>query len=162
MTFGLRPVRSFTEITGESTDAFTGGLTVDDPHSLDFVQLRDDHGNVIPLGSPDAQEDAVVGVRASTLAARLKAVYGSVDKLDAFVGMVAEKHVRGTEFGPLQLAVWKKQFEALRDGDRFFYRIDPALLLAKTLFHVDYRHTLAELVKLNTGVTINANAFKAS
>ena len=49
--------------------------------------------------------------------ARLKAVYGSVDKLDAFVGMVAEKHVKGTEFGELQLAIWKKQFETIRDGD---------------------------------------------
>ena len=33
----------------------------------------------------------------------------------------------GTEFGELQLAIWKRQFEALRDGDRFFYPNDPAL-----------------------------------
>jgi len=59
--------------------------------------------------------------------ARLKAVYGSVDKLDAVVGMVAEKHVKGTEFGELQLAIWKKQFKTIRDGDRFFYLDDPQL-----------------------------------
>ena len=41
--------------------------------------------------------------------------------------MVAEPHVPGTEFGELQLAMWKKQFQALRDGDRFFYGNDPAL-----------------------------------
>ena len=33
------------------------------------------------------------GVRRTTLAARLKAIYGSVDKVDAFVGMVSEPHV---------------------------------------------------------------------
>ena len=41
--------------------------------------------------------------------------------------MVAEPHVPGTEFGELQLAIWKQQFQALRDGDRFFYANDPAL-----------------------------------
>jgi hypothetical protein len=34
---------------------------------------------------------------------------------------------QGTELGPLQLAMWKRQFEALRDGDRFFYLNDPEL-----------------------------------
>ena len=67
----------------------------------------------------------MVGIRRTTLASRLKAIYGSVDKLDAFVGMVSERHVRGTEFGELQLAIWKQQFTALRDGDRFFYRTIP-------------------------------------
>ena len=41
--------------------------------------------------------------------------------------MVAEKHVKGTEFGELQLAIWKKQFKTIRDGDRFFYLDDPQL-----------------------------------
>ena len=125
--FGLRPARSFTDITGEDTERFPQDRKIrskdpiNDPHILDFVQLLDDNGNVVPLGTPDAQEDAVVGIRRTTLAARLKAIYGSVDKLDAFVGMVSEKHVQGTEFGELQLAMWKQQFTALRDGDRFFY-----------------------------------------
>jgi peroxidase len=38
--------------------------------------------------------------------------------------MVSERHLRGTEFGELQLATWRRQFEALRDGDRFFYAVD--------------------------------------
>ena len=49
-----------------------------------------------------------------------KAIYGSVDKVDAFVGMVSEPHLAGTELGPLQLAIWKRQFGVLEDGDRFF------------------------------------------
>ena len=116
---------------------------------------------MIPLGSPQAQSDAVVGVRRTTLAARLRAIYGNVDNVDAFVGMVSEKHVPGTEFGPLQLAIWKKQFEALRDGDRFFYLNDPVLDTIGQTYGIDYRHSLSELIALDTGETLPANVFKA-
>ena len=156
--FGLRPARSFTDITGESTDRFPLGLSPNDPHSLDFVQLQDASGAVIPLGN---QEDAVTGIRATTLAARLKSVYGSVDRLDAFVGMVSEKHVPGTEFGELQLAMWRQQFTALRDGDRFFYANDPALRWIQQAYGITYQHSLAELIALNSGATVAPNAFKA-
>jgi hypothetical protein len=166
--YGLPPARSFTDITGESTDQFPTNDPkidptdpIDDPNILDFVQLRDINGNVIPLNSPNAQEDAVVGVRRTTLAARLRAIYGNVNKVDAFVGMVSEKHVPGTEFGPLQLAIWKKQFAALRDGDRFFYLNDPALQTIQQTYGITYQHTLADIIKLDTGVTFPSNVFKA-
>jgi hypothetical protein len=165
---GLRPARSFTDITGEDTERFpldsqiNQRNPIDDPHVLDFVKLLDDNGNVIPLGSPAAQEDAVVGIRRTTLAARLKAIYGSVDRLDAFVGMVSEKHIAGTESGELQLALWKQQFTALRDGDRFFYLNDPALRDIERTYGITYRHTLAELITLDTGATVQADVFHAA
>jgi len=158
---------SFTAITGESTENFPydplidPSDPIDDPNILDFVKLFDRNGNPIPLGSEQAQEDAVVGIRRTTLAARLKAIYRSVDKVDAFVGMVSEKHVPGTEFGELQLAIWKKQFEALRDGDRFFYLNDPVLAQIKLLYGIDYRHTLAEIIRMNTGATVPDDVFHA-
>src|SRR5262245_7270210 len=165
--YGLPPVQKFTDITGEATDRFPTNDPKIDPHDpiddldvLTFVELRDAEGNVIPLGSDDAQEEAVSGVRKSTLAARLKAIYGDVDKVDAFVGMVSEHHVLGTEFGRLQLAIWKKQFEALRDGDRFFYLNDPELETIKQSYGITYQHTLAELIKLDVGTTVQANVFK--
>jgi len=162
--YGLAPKRSFTAITGERTDQFSTdplitGDPSNDPNILDFTKLLDANGAEIALGSPEASEEAVVGVRRATLAARLRAVYGSVDSLDAFVGMVSERHVAGTEFGELQLAIWKKQFEDLRDGDRFFYQQDPVLRIIDGLFGVDYRHTLSEIVRLNTGVTLQPNVF---
>jgi hypothetical protein len=166
--YGLPPARSFTDITGESTDRFGPDPKIDpdgpidDPDILGFVQLRDAGGSVIPLGSEQGQEDAVVGVRRTTLAARLRAIYGNVDKVDAFVRMVSEKHVPGTELGPLQLAIWKKQFEALRDGDRFFYLNDPVLETIRQSYGITYRHTLTELIKLDAGVTVQANVFKAA
>ena len=74
--------------------------------------------------------------------------------------MVSERHVKHTEFGELQLAIWTKQFTALRDGDRFFYRNDPVLRFIDHEFGIDYRLTLAELVELNTGVTLQRDVFK--
>ena len=113
--FGLRPISSFTELTGEPTDRFPNDRLIDsrnplnDPNILDFVQLRDINGNVIPLDSPDRNEDAVVGIRRTTLAARLKAIYGDVSKLDAFTGMVSEStcrnRVRATAARNLEEAV---------------------------------------------------------
>jgi Animal haem peroxidase len=165
--YGLAPARSFTDITGESTELFPSdpkindGHPIDDPEILDFLELRDAEGNVIPLGSDEANEDAVVGIRRISLATRLRAIYGDVNKVDAFVGMVSEKHVPGTEFGPLQLAIWKKQFEALRDGDRFFYANDPVLGTISQNYGITFRHTLAELIKLDANLTVAANVFKA-
>jgi hypothetical protein len=166
--YGLPRVRSFTDITGEDTDRWpndpkvNSGNPLNDPDILDFLELRDDHGNVIPLGSDDANEEAVSATRRTTLAARLRGIYGDVDNVDAFVGMVAERHVPGSEFGPLQLAIWRKQFEALRDGDRFFYLNDPALAPIEQTFGITYRHTLAELVKLDAGVDVAPEVFKAA
>lgn len=166
--YGLAPVRSFAELTGESTERYpsdplgSGRRPSDDPNILDFVQLRDDEGNVLEPGSEEAAEDAVDGVRRSALAARLKAIYGSVGKVDAFVGMVSEPHVAGTEFGPLQLAIWKRQFQDLRDGDRFYYANDPLLRYIQRAYGITYRHSLAELVKLDTGAKVEPNVFLAA
>jgi hypothetical protein len=165
--YGLPPVRAFTAITGETTDRFpndpqiNGKDPIDDPHILDFVELRDRDGHVIDLNSPDRQEDAVTGMRRTTLAARLRAVYGRIDKIDAFVGMSAEKHVPGADFGPLQLAIWRDQFQRLRDGDPYFYAGDAELAAITGAYHVDYRHSLAEIVTLNTGVAEPDDVFHA-
>jgi hypothetical protein len=83
--------------------------------------------------------------------------------VDAFVGMVAEPHVAGTEFGELQLAIWKKQFQSLRDGDRFFHLNDPGLSAIRRAFGIDYRRTLSDLIADNTDIDkgdLRANVFR--
>jgi len=159
--FGLAPKTSFTAITGESTDKLPAGLTINSPQILDFTKLLDSNGNVIDPTSPAAQDSAVTGVRRATLAARLKAIYGNVNNVDAFVGMVSEPHVPGTEFGQLQLAIWKDQFTRLRDGDRFFYQNDPALQLIALRYGVTFRHSLADIITLNTGTPVGPDVFHA-
>ena len=151
-------------MTGERTDAFPQtadfpqGLDIDNSTIMDFVSLADVDGNPVELGNPD---DAVTGVRRTTLAARLKALYGTVDKVDAFVGMVSEPHVPHSELGPLQRAIWTRQFAALRDGDRFFYLNDPALERIDDRYDISYRHTLAQIVELNTDTDVASDIFHA-
>jgi hypothetical protein len=167
--YGLPPRQSFTEVTGESSEEFpadpelTPGAEVDDPDSLDFVELRDGEGNVIPLDDEEAVDAAAVsGVRRTPLAARLAGTYGSVDELDAFVGMLAEPHVPGSDMGELQLAIWTRQFQALRDGDRFFYGNDPGLRRIRELFGIDFRRNLGDVIASNTDIPreeLAANVF---
>jgi hypothetical protein len=82
------------------------------------------------------------------------------------MGMISEPHLAGSEFGELQSAIWTKQFQALRDGDRFFYGNDTARLnLINTTFGIDYRRTLAQVITANTDITaadIPANVFKVA
>jgi hypothetical protein len=75
--------------------------------------------------------------------------------------MLCEPHVSGAEFGELQLAMWKKQFEALRDGDRFFYLNDPMLVQIRKKYGIDDRHTLAEIIRTNSDATVGPDVFKA-
>jgi hypothetical protein len=151
--YGLAPVTSFTQITGEATDTFPAGLTADTPASLDFTQLANIDGVAIDLNDPDAVANtATSGVRRTTLAARLRAVYGNVNNIDGFVGIISEKHVPGTEFGETQLAIWTREFTRLRDGDRFFYGNDQGLNYIKSTYGIDYRRTLSQLIAANTDV----------
>lgn len=167
--YGLAPKTSFTAITGDTTDAFpadpklTKGDEINDPDLLDLLELFDVDGKPVDL----ADEAAVEGtgtrdVRRTNIASRLKAVYGDVNKVDAFVGMIAEPHVAGSEFGELQLAIWTREFQRLRDGDRFFYGNDQGLSFIRNAFGIDYRHSLAEVIATNTGMPLdelNDNVF---
>lgn len=160
--YGLSAKTSFTSITGESTDSFPPGSGIDNPNSLEFTQLFNFGGDAIELGSPEADSDPTRGVRRSTVAARLKAVYGSVNNVDAFTGMVAEKHLTGADMGELQLAIWKREFERLRDGDRFFYGNDPGLNYIKSRYGIDFRRGLGDIIAANTDISrdeINDNVF---
>jgi hypothetical protein len=130
------------------------GLSIDDPAILDFTDLRDSAGNEVAPFDDDAV--AIAKERRTTVAARLAAIYHDVDDVDAFTGMLAERHAPGAELGELQLAMWQKQFTALRDGDRFFYGNDPVLARIAANYGIDYRHTLAQIIEANTDIAPGA------
>jgi hypothetical protein len=164
--YGLAAKSSFKDITGEATESFpsdpliNAAHPIDDPNILDVTHLFDRDGNELAIGSEAGDASAVREVRRTTVAARLKAIYGSVSKLDAFTGMLSERHVAGAEMGELQRAIWKREFETLRDGDRFFYLNDPALPVIQGLFGISSHRTLAQIIKANTGEDVPANVFK--
>ena len=92
-----------------------------------FNKLRDGLG----LDRYDSFDDfgRQNGIDARTLAA-LKDVYGNaIDRLDSLVGGLLEEKAPGSMLGETFTILNVMQFEALRDGDRFFYlnRLSPAL-----------------------------------
>jgi hypothetical protein len=173
--YGLPAKTSFTSITGEATDAFPTndplitGNPINDPNILDVTQLFDIDGNAIDLNDEDAVEaTGVRDVRRSHRGRPAQGVYGSVDNIDAFTGMIAEQHVRGSEMGELQLAIWTREFTRLRDGDRFFYgnadQGHNGLDFIKSTYGVDFKKTLGEVILANnpdvTGKDLQTNVFK--
>ncbi|MGI9579359.1 MAG: peroxidase family protein, partial [Microthrixaceae bacterium] len=161
VAYGLDPIDSFVELTGEDTSEFADdpeidqSNPIDDPDILDVLALSDIAGNDIELGTDAADGEAVTALRRSTTAARLAAIFDSVDDVDAFTGMVSEQHVEGSEFGELQLAMWTAQFSALRDGDRFFHENDPLLDEIRDRYGIDYRRSLGSVISDNTGVAVD-------
>lgn len=56
-----------------------------------------------------------------SLRTKIQEVYSSPNKIDVFIGGLAETPVHGSLLGPLFHTVVIDQFERLRDGDRFYY-----------------------------------------
>jgi hypothetical protein len=164
--YGLPAKTSFTAITGEATENFpsdpllTPGNENNDPNILDITNLRDLEGG--PVVVLDPAGTATTETRRTTVAARMRAIYGNVNNVDAFAGMVAEPHLPGREFGELQLAIWTRQFLALRDGDRFFFGNDQGLGTIRNTYGIDFRNTLTQIIARNTDTPLadmNPNIF---
>ena len=85
--------------------------------------------------------------------------YGSVDEIDLWVGGLSEDAIgtNGAQLGPLFDAIIKRQFTALRDGDRFWYEND---LTAAELARIE-DVTLASIIRANTtiGAELQDNVF---
>ncbi len=90
------------------------------------------------------------------LQVQLASLYGNVDNIDLYVGLLAEDHVAGAAVGETFRAIIAEQFAALRDGDRFYYEnsfSDAEISEIKTA-------TLSEILRRNTDTTIvQDNAF---
>jgi hypothetical protein len=117
------------------------------------VQRGRDHGlpdyNTIRVayGLPAAQsfEDVTSDVG---MQARLRSLYGDVNDIDAWVGALAESPMPGAMVGPLVMAVLVEQFEALRDGDRFWY----ARTLRRRERRLVEQTRLADVIRRNTTI----------
>ena len=79
---------------------------------------------------------------------RLASVYGDVDEIDLWVGTLAEDPVNGGHVGEVAFLVIKEQFEALRDGDRYWYENS----LAPDEIAAVKSTTLADVIRRNTTI----------
>lgn len=90
---------------------------------------------------------------------RLEEAYGSVERIDPWVGGLAEDHLAGALVGELIHVVLVEQFERLRDGDRCWYAAfyDPA-----TAAQLE-RVRLSDIIRMNTmiGREIPDDVFRA-
>ena len=88
---------------------------------------------------------------------RLAATYGSVDDMDIWVAGLAEDPIDGSMLGELFHTIVVEQFEALRDGDRFWYE--------RVLTREEMRDVagvrLADIIRRNTNIgdEISDNVF---
>ena len=78
----------------------------------------------------------------------LAAQYGDIHEIDLWVGGISEDPVNGGHVGELFFNILKSQFEALRDGDRYWYEIalpiDEVIEIENT--------TLADVIRRNTAI----------
>ncbi len=83
---------------------------------------------------------------------RLLSMYADINDIDPWVGMLAEKPMPGALFGETIMSIMKYQFTSLRDGDRFFYLVDPILSEADK----DWikQTTLHDVIMNNTGISL--------
>lgn len=78
----------------------------------------------------------------------LAQVYDNVNQVDLWVGCLSEDHLPGAMVGELAAAVIGDQFQALRDGDRFWYTRQ---LTANERREVE-NTTLADIIRRNTNI----------
>ena len=85
----------------------------------------------------------------TVLQGKLRDLYGSVDKIDLWVGVLAEKHLPGASVGATARAIIADQFTRLRDGDRFWYQNQ---FKGKDLQDIE-KTSLADIIAANTTTT---------
>ncbi len=96
----------------------------------------------------------------ANIADALETLYGSVNNIDPWVGMLSEERMPSSIFGELVIRVLAKQFQNLRDGDRYFYQNDPHLTDAEK---AEIKNTrMYDVLMRNTNLSImQPNVFEA-
>jgi len=107
--------------------AFLRGLAAQTQHQRgrdhglpDYNSVRTHYTGLAAANFSDITSD-------TDLQADLEAAYGSVYDIDLWVGLLSEDQLPGSSVGMTLNAILGKQFEALRDGDFYYYRNDPAI-----------------------------------
>ncbi|TWU23268.1 peroxidase [Novipirellula galeiformis] len=90
------------------------------------------------------------------LQGKLETLYGDVNNIDLWVGLLAEDHAEGSSLGETSTLIIADQFERLRDGDRFYYE--------NTMTSSEIREientTLADIIERNTtNTSLQSNVF---
>ncbi len=125
------------------------------------IQRGRDHGLAdyndtrAAIGLPKARSFADI-TRNPELQAKLQQLYKSVDKVDLWIGILAEDHAPGANIGPTGQRIIADQFRRMRDGDRFWYQREFSGDLLKEI----ERTRLSDILVRNTPLrNIQPNVF---
>lgn len=121
--------------------------------SLNIQRGRDhgiaDYNDVrASIGLPRARSFADI-TRNRDTQAKLQQLYGTVDKIDLWVGVLSEDHVPGSSVGPTASRIIAEQFSRIRSGDRFWYQNQFSGPLLRELDSTK----LSDILKRNTALT---------
>ncbi|MDZ4852873.1 MAG: peroxidase family protein [Pirellulaceae bacterium] len=128
--------------------------------SLNIQRGRDhalaDYNDVrAAIGLPRARIFADI-TRNKDTQAKLQQLYGSVDNIDLWVGVLAEDHLPGSSVGPTASRIIADQFSRIRAGDRFWYENQFSGQLLRELDSTK----LSDILKRNTTLTnLQSNVF---
>lgn len=125
------------------------------------IQRGRDHGLAdyndtrASIGLPKVKSFAEIS-RNKDLQAKLQQLYGSVDNIDLWIGILAEDPVPGASIGPTGQKIIADQFRRMRDGDRFWYQNE---FSGDLLREIDQTR-LSDILKRNTPLSnLQQNVF---
>jgi len=95
----------------------------------------------------------------NSLNREMEELYGDVNDIDPWVGMLAESNVAGSIFGETAMHIIAQQFQNLRDGDRFYYENDP-MLNSEDIEEIK-NTKLAYIIRRNFDIVIHDDVFIA-
>ncbi len=139
-----------------------GGAVLLDLAAMDIQRSRDrgilDYNSVRVAFGLKKVKDFKSITKNKSVQKKLQTLYGNVNNIDLFAGMLAEDPLKNSSVGPTINAMLKMQFERLRDGDRFFYKNDPALktgAIAQLGYGLPWieTRTMSDIIRDNTSVT---------
>ncbi|WP_413744073.1 cadherin-like domain-containing protein [Synechococcus sp. MIT S9451] len=95
------------------------------------------------------------------LAKKLSDLYnGDINNVDLYVAGLSEDHTTGSSVGELFGSIITKQFQAIRDGDRFWYENNKNKLFTTEEIAEIKTTSLADVIERNTDITgLRSNVF---
>jgi peroxidase len=144
----------------------------DPPASMDLAAINIQRGHDLGLGTLNETREALgltpytsfeqLTDDPGTLAA-LTATFASIDQVDLWTGGLSEHHMSGAMIGETFGTIIANQFEALRDGDQFYFekaldRETVAMVKATTLSDIIERDTDTNVVQADAFLTAERHA----
>jgi len=98
-----------------------------------------------------------------TLAVSLQQVYGKINRIDPWIGILAEKHAPGSVVGWTPTRIILDQFKRARDGDRFWWsQLDRSFLSNREKNEIA-KTRMSDIIRRTTGVGyVPENVFLAT